>query len=313
MMNNRENRMEILKANGVDTNKFFNIPSDLKAGDKFEVQIDANGNHIIVKCKDSNHDEVMKNIIEDGYVRNSKLHRRWVMAQMFRALNYKCRWTGNEGFHGYLRDKGYMYSIDMMIEETHVLAELEKRDKDTFEERSIFFNKNVIVNMLNDYMVKLDKYIGTIKPKKCKGLPYKTIKGKDIFVEDIPKKIYHPLNLFISEVSRVNNYADINRTLVRFRRNMIVLPHNTEMSADFIDAYKGNGAYYTLKNMAMFHNCKIYDGYGGYTAGCDAVCLLNNLRREYKGEGWRMMGLLKKVIKSNNFDFLESCKRVNNK
>lgn len=86
MMNNRENRMETLKANGVNTNKYFSIPEDIKEGDKFEVKVDINGNRIIVKCNDS----VMENIIESGYVRNSKLHRRWIMAQMFRALNYDC-------------------------------------------------------------------------------------------------------------------------------------------------------------------------------------------------------------------------------
>lgn len=199
-----------------------------------------------------------------------------------------------------------MYSINMITEEAHVLAELENRDKSTFEERSVFFTKDVIIKTLEHYMVQLRLYVDNMTSKNCKGVPYKTIKGKNVFVADIPKKIYSPLYGIINKLHAAKSYEEINKILNRFKYYMIKLPHNTEMSADFIDAYKGNGAYYTLKNMVMFHDCNV-DGY----VGVHGVDYLYNKREEYNGEGWRMMGLLKKVIEDNKFDFDKRMEELN--
>ena len=64
------NRMEILKKNGVDTGRYFTLVLNetLPAGTKINISIDEMN-------------EVAKQIIEDGYVKNTKLHRRWVAAQ----------------------------------------------------------------------------------------------------------------------------------------------------------------------------------------------------------------------------------------
>jgi hypothetical protein len=52
----------------------------------------------------------------------------------------------------------------------------------------------------------------------------------------------------------------------------------------------------------MFHGCGIIvDGKAVF--GAAAVSVLNKRLREYKGEGWRMFALMKKVIEDNNFDF----------
>jgi hypothetical protein len=37
--------------------------------------------------------------------------------------------------------------------------------------------------------------------------------------------------------------------------------------------------------------------------GIEAVKVLNERLYEYRGEGWRMFALMKKVIADNNFDF----------
>jgi hypothetical protein len=40
---------------------------------------------------------------------------------------------------------------------------------------------------------------------------------------------------------------------------------------------------------------------------------LNGKLYEYKGEGWRMFALMKKVIKDNNFDFKKRMEEIYNK
>jgi hypothetical protein len=95
------------------------------------------------------------------------------------------------------------------------------------------------------------------------------------------------------------------------RYSFVKLPYKTPKSKAWIDAYKGEGAYYTLKNLIMFHDCVVYTGkYGVFNydksanlRGTDAVAFLNRKLDEYKDEGWRMFALMKKVIKDNNFDF----------
>ena len=77
------------------------------------------------------------------------------------------------------------------------------------------------------------------------------------------------------------------RALVSFHRIKIKLPYETAKSKVWVDAYKGNGAYYTLKNLVMFHDCAIKTGKFDVLLSTSAVAFLNEKLDEYKGEGWR--------------------------
>ena len=302
-MLNKNERMEKLNAKGVNTSKYFTV--DLEDGTKIHLIIDANGNPVKVE------DTIANQIIEDGYVRNTKLHRRFVMAQMFHALNYKSYDGRREGYNDYIKRFGIKYEFDMMLEEIRVLGKLEVRDADTFVERSHFFTKEVIIGTMNDYIEELKKYIETIPNKNCKGVPYKRIKGQNIFVVDIDKKVYAPLKHYINMVQYASNYNEVYGAVNYFMRNMIGVPYNTPKSKSWIDAYKGEGAFYTLKNLVMFHDCGIMvDRKMVY--GAAAVSVLNSRLREYKGEGWRMFALMKKVIADNNFDFNKRMNEIYN-
>jgi hypothetical protein len=172
-------------------------------------------------------------------------------------------------------------------------------------ERSSFFNKTVVVAVLNDYLDKLKQYVDTLPDKNCKGIPYKRVKGVDIFNADLDKKLYRPIRDRIQRVHRTVNYEQMHRELMAFMRyNFVKLPHNTPKSKAWIDAYKGAGAYYTLKNLIMFHDCKIFarKQYGINHDG-SSMGYLKAALDKYQGEGWRMFALMKQVIKDNNFDF----------
>ena len=313
-MMNRNERMEKLNLAGVNTSKYFTV--DLDNGTKIHLIIDENGQPVVV---DKKSDEIAEQIIADGYVRNTKLHRRFVMAQMMHMLNYES-YDGREfGFHACLRNMyGYHYTLTMMLEEVRVLSKLEKRDRESFEERSHFFTKEVVTDVLCDYVEKLKDYVDSLPTKNCKGVPYKRIKGQNIFVEDLPKKLFRPITNEIKKIALAPDYTVMYNRLSWFMKDIIKLPYGTPKSKVWIDAYKGEGAYYTLKNLVMFHGCTIFiSRYGRFDTtnsrrfdGVEAVNYLKSKLDEYSGEGWRMFALMKKVIEDNGFDFNERMEEI---
>lgn len=330
MMTKKE-RMEKLNNAGIDTGKYFtlNVDESIPAGAKIHIVVDKNGNYVpeivdvdnnteianmMVKYANETNSAIFNQIITDGYVRNTKLHRRFVMAQMFHMLNYVSWDCKYEGYNECLkRMYGYDYTIKMMAEEVRVLGKLEGRDKESFIERSHFFNRGVVVAVLEDYLEKLKKHVESMPNRNCKGVPYKRIKGVDIFNADIDKKVYAPVRNYIYKAKQASGYREISYVLNSFARNYIKLPHNTPKSKEWIDAYKGAGAFYTLKNLVMFHGCGIKVDKFDVRFGVSAIEFLNKKLDEYKNNGWRMFALMKKVIADNNFDFNARMAEIYNK
>lgn len=302
-MMNRNERMEKLNGMGINTGKYFNfnLPEGLKPGATISLVISEDGKPIIVG---GGNDVIRDQIITDGYVRNTKLFRRFVMAQMFHMLNYVSYDGKHKGYNDYLKYRyDYKYTLDMMVEEVKVLSKLEARDEESFVERSQFFSQNVVVDVLNDYLEKLKSYVEALPNKNCRGVPYKRVKGNNIFVADLDKKLYRPIRDGINYVARAKNYAQMYNALTGFMKyDFIKLPYYTPKSKVWIDTYKGEGAYYTLKNLVMFHGCVIFDKNFTF-AGVNAANHLKNKLIEYRGEGYRMFALMKKVIDDNGFDF----------
>ena len=53
----------------------------------------------------------------------------------------------------------------------------------------------------------------------------------------------------------------------------------------------------------MYHNCYIYDEDGIKLYDRDlSLKMLNARRSMYKGEGWRMLGVMKKCLQDNNIN-----------
>lgn len=314
-MMNKNERMGKLANAGVETGKYFtfDLPEGLIPGTKIHLVFDEDGAPQIKPATEEN--SVYNQIIEDGYVRNTKLHRRFVMAQMFRMLNYKSYDGWKTGYNEALKRYGYDYTFKMMLEEVRVLSKLEVRDFESFNERSHFFTQDVIVAVCKDYMDKLKSYVGKLKVKNCKGVPYVTLKGENIFVEDLNKKVYQPLQYKINRIASAKNYGDMYRDLHIFVRHMIRLPWDTAKSKVWIDAYKGEGAYYTCKNLIMFHNCKVQADsmVRPFCTMDESMNILNVKLNEYKGEGWRMFAFMKKLISDNSFDFQAKMKEIYNK
>lgn len=74
-------------------------------------------------------------------------------------------------------------------------------------------------------------------------------------------------------------------------------------SAAWLDAYKGSGAFFTMQNMIRFHNCVIIDDNGKTLSKNTSLAFLNKKAKLYENrEGWRLIGLLKKMLDDNNID-----------
>ena len=312
-MLNKKERMAKLNDAGVEVGKYFTfeIPEGLEPGTKIHLVVDESGVTKVAPTMEN--DAILDQIIEDGYVRNTKLHRRFVMAQMFHMLNYVSYDGYDRGYNDCLRRMyGYDYTIKMMLEEVRVLGQLEERDRETFKEREHFFDRGTIAAVLEDYIKELKKYVETLPIHKCKGVPYKRVKGVNIFVEDFDKKLYMPIKHYITQVMCVKDYKTVYNVLCNFKRNMVKLPYNTPKSKAWIDAFKGAGSYYTLKNLVMFHNCNIIS-VEGINYGVNSMVYLKSRLDAYKGEYYKMFALMKQVIADNNINTKTHIREVCNK
>ena len=73
------------------------------------------------------------------------------------------------------------------------------------------------------------------------------------------------------------------------------------MSKYFIDAYKGAGAYFSMRNLILFHGCKIKAS-GEMLSKDASIIHLDDVADKHHNEGWYMFGMLKQLLKDNNID-----------
>lgn len=302
-------RLEALKAAGVDVSKYFPL------GDDQLVKIE-NGAAVPVDMDDATIDAVGKKIVEGGYVSNWKLFRRWVMSQMFHMLrNMK---EDGKSFNEVLQKKGYEYQWRMLEDELYAQVKMsEHGDLDNVGARNRWFNGDVASDMATDYISKLRKYVDgnliyNVKKDKdgnekkaykhtCKGNPYVRLQNKDIFVADLERKVYTPLRDLANEMAAVPTYKQLYSVVRKFNKNRKHLEWNTKQADAFINAYKGSGAYYTMRNLIMFHGARFLKG-GRKMSEAASLKELESKAKSYDGQGWRMLGVLKQLIKESGID-----------
>lgn len=294
-MSKTAERIEKLKAAGFDVTKFKS-----KFGD-----VDLNT--MLTQC--FNDDPIAEEIIKNGYVRNTKLHRRWIMAQTMRLLSTDMDWTKRMNMC-----YGFDYQFKMMLEELRVLTILEKEDRETFKERAHFFTKDVVVSTVRTYLNKFKKMVGNAKVKKNKKYgEYITLFGKHYQLSgSCLKTLFDTIEDHIYKIGAASGTEELYNALREFMKSDVYhkLHWDTNKSQVWVDAFKGAGCYYTLKNMIMYHNCVIYDK---ENKPMDQSCSMKYLEKcldTYKGQYWRMLALLKKVIKDNKFSWRETLERI---
>lgn len=287
-------RIEALKAAGVDVSGLF----AMQTGDVARME-----DGVLAVVPDD--DPIYSAILESGTIPDRRLFRRWVMAQMFHLL------TGTyNNFTENLRAKGVDYQWRVLEEELKAQRKLYRDDKENFSERNRWFNKSVVVSMCNHYLKSLFKYVGHLKKKKCKGVPYVTVSGRgDIFVTDLDSKVFMPIQKAIHIIQNSTSPDSLYIAYLKFKKAYVRV-RSMKMDSCFIDAYKGVGAYYTMKNLVLFHDCVFINEVAKKAkrkykmTQYESMNYLADKACEYAAdsEGWRLFGVMKKLLEDNNID-----------
>lgn len=282
-------------------------------GDDQLIKIE-NGAAVPVDMDDATIDAVGKKIVEGGYVSNWKLFRRWVMSQMFHMLRQME--TDKLTFNEVLQRKGYEYQWRMLENELYAQVKMsEHGDLDNVGARNRWFNGDVASDMATDYISKLRKYVDdnliyTVKKDKdgnkkktykhtCKGNPYIRLQNENIFVADLERKVYTPLRDLANKMGAAPTYKDLYDAVREFNKKRKHLAWDTKQADAFIHAYKGSGSYYTMRNIIMFHGARFLKN-GRKMSETNSLKELESKAKLYDEDGWRMLGILKQLIKDNN-------------
>lgn len=291
-----QERIEALRLAGVDVSHLFAMQG-------------ANGGDYIASNQDGkltildDNDPIFSYITSQGDVPNRRLFRRWVMAQMFHMLSYTpYRGQSPLGVTAMIHRLGYEYQWKMLLDELRAQLKMESRDSNGFAERNRWFNNKVAFVMAHHYLERLKKHVDSLQERKCKGIPYKRIYGRDIFVSDLDRKVYTPLIIAANLIKYAQNAAQLYDAVSKFNVQRIRLSHDTPQSKTWMDAYKGAGAYFTMQNLIRFHGCLITDDKGRRLNKNQSLDFITFKATLYKDEGWRLLAVLKKMLRDNNID-----------
>ena len=295
-------RIEALRRAGVDVSSYFAMCGS-NGGDF--VGRNENGKFVVVDDNDPIYDAIR----QGGDVYNSKLARRWVMAQMFHML---AREEGHDFSQYYykksitdqIRQKGYDYMWKQMEDELYAQMKMYHHDDmENLNDRSRWFNNSVLAAMIEDYRYQLHLHVKhNVKKQKCKGVPYKRICGENVFVDDIQKKVFEPIERLTKEANEAKSPSALYAVCREFNKIRKTRSWQPRQSAAWLDAYKGAGAFFTMQNMIRYHGCRFLDDFGNRMSKDASYTELEAKAREYKNEGWRMIGLLRQFLKDNHID-----------
>ena len=219
-------------------------------------------------------------------------------------------------FNEVLQHKGYEYQWRMLENELYAQMKMAAHgDHENAGARNRWFGGFVAADMAYDYIKKLRKYVDNnliYKVKKdahgnvkktykhtCKGNPYVRLQNEDIFVADLEKKVYAPLGNLARKMYDSNTYKEVYDAVHEFNKKRKHLAWDTKQADAFITAYKGSGSYYTMRNLIMFHGARFMKN-GRKMSETDSLKELESKANLYDEEGWRMLGVLKQLIKDNN-------------
>lgn len=299
--NSNSAKLQKLKDAGIDISKFSFVTSP----DNGECMVKwENGTPVIVN------DEVFRKILDEGTIENGDIYRRHILAQIVRGFV-----SGN--FTEWLHRKGYDYMWNMLEQELLRQASLYYHgNTERFKECNRWYNKENIIYYLEDYIKKLEKQIEnkpthTMKVSTEDGkivkAEYKVIRSRKVFTINIKKEVLSDYYERVRRVGRASDPVELYRAVSWFNKNKIHL-HNVDVPSGFVSDYKGYGAYFGMENLILFHGCRIHDENGNILGRRESFDYVKEKADEYKCEGWRLFGLLNKLINDNNFDFAAKAK-----
>lgn len=251
--------------------------------------------------------ELAKANVEQGTV-SHKTFRRWVLAQTWKMLNEpvydpKDR-TCKPGWERYMRlNYDYKYQFTMLLDELKVLEKMKKRNcnSEEYAIRKLFFTKDVVLSTCKH---ALDAAIKS------------SVRYNAYFRHKIELQIEEAEQLYsLMTHFSCDNYHDIRGLLNKFINSGILnyISCRERKCQQWKDAYKAAGAYYSLQNMILYHDCDLPILYHGYhvlpvNKKCDSYKTLNVITKDLAttGELWRLHNCLLDTIECNHFDLVKS-------
>ena len=319
-------RIEQMAAKGIDVSQFFAMVDFNGQETQVGVIID---NQVRVLPDD---DDIVKVIISGGTLRTSHLFKQHVLAKMFKMLlGYKSWVNGyplnRDGYYdmdGYftqnLHRMGYDYQWKMLHEELWRQVRMASNsDWDSLREDNYWYNKRLANEMFYDYMVQFNEMVSQMKVRRCRGLKYITLRGAERILAGCKSSSYgylycSEIELLRDKLRNLGNDIKTATTLTqiyiavkRFHENYVPLeqtrkaygyrPFYPTQCKEWVDAYKGYGAYFSMKNLIMFHGC-VLRGLNKQ----ESLDTLDALVFEENVKGYYLLGALKDMLRYNDFD-----------
>jgi hypothetical protein len=318
-----QERIEKMREAGIDVSKFFAM-NDAN-GNETQVGAIVNGG-IRILPED---DVVVRSILGGGTLLSSHLFKQHVLARMLKMLTpYEYRGYRMNGDYydlsAYTKNlhlMGYDYQWRMLCDEFYRQAKMIAHgDIKSFTEDSQWYNKELAMTMIEDYIIQLKKLVSTLKVKKHRGRAYVQLKqgkkvpfeGKEsrvgyIYVDELDKlyDTYKSIRDAIMVTDDIRTFANL---VLDFYTRMVPLhfapshhkpntPYfKAKQCAAWVDAYKGYGAYFSMQNLILFHGCTFEGKTKDESIHYLNECVANG------AEGYWMLGALRNMLKTNNFD-----------
>lgn len=287
--NKAEARLEALRAAGVDTSGLFSLKG--AAGEGLLVRTGEDGIPEIVP----DDDPIFNAILRGGTIPERRLFRRWIMAQIFRTIA-----KDRDGFNKYVSSRDCRYAFSMLLDEMTAQQKMQGKDKENYEMRNRWFNTRLVITMFEDYRKKLER-IRNHAPSRY--LP--DIDACCLFINNKPYSVDEINNILdnIGELMEQVQYHP-GTTVGAIKEFISLMPDKSIKPAkEWKDAYKGAGAYFTLRNMILFHGCVLHDSNSNAFNPEESLARLENLATKYsKGNGWKLLSRLFQEIDLNGID-----------
>lgn len=265
-------------------------------------------------------DTMITHIAESGDLECGVDFHRWVLKQMLELKAYNRSYTSG------VNRFSYMYQFEDTVNKLKKIISLYKKGKmKAYEEELMFFNLEMVSALCDDYLKKLKVQISSLKTKNCKGIPYYEFKGRQslnekncdrkadyqVFVADIQRKVINPLEKIIASIKlevRSRNAEGVMRRLRELMRHtyFLNLRDGTAKCKEWMELYKGYGAYFSLKDSVRFFGVRITDyKTGRQLSREESLHYVNNILAHdgaYIGHNYRILALMEKSWEDCKFN-----------
>lgn len=280
------------------------------------------GNPEIVKLVTS----VIGSIEDSGYLDVDGIVRRWIPSQCLTMM------FSRNGFHEELKMRGYEYSWKVLVDEVKRQRDLHyKKDIEGLADRCRWYNSEVAYMMAKHYLNELQFRVASMHPYSHKNRPYVKLQcrwmnnGKGVHIDELPV-FFSAFEKAANRIKGTKNPKTLCEAVIEFNdlRSGVKFTPSTICSA-FTNAYKAAGAYYTMKDLIMFEDCRMQLDERGTTDAptywdrksgqkrkfVETEESLEALERKASAIvsesvvecGYQMLGLLKEFLAYNRFDF----------